>query len=89
MLRCIWNALVTLKKKIMMWKAIEAGCPCYVINVSCIGICQSMTLVLYAVLMLKVAFALISCDHATKLWELMRVIWPLPDRSVLIDTGKD
>lgn len=33
--------------------------------------------------------ALITCVHARHVWEALCMIWPLPDDSILVDTGKD
>ena len=82
--QCIWSSKVPLKMRITAWKVATgvlatSVCKKYMHLAKHDGcpICGKDA---------ESSFhALIACDHARTLWELMRRVWKLPDQKFLVD----
>lgn len=85
--QCIWGAQVPLKMRITAWKVVSGAlatnaCKKYrhISTRDTCPLCGSEETSFHA---------LISCEHARKVWEQIRTIWILPEQDLLVDSGKD
>ena len=86
--RRVWEAQVSLKMRIMAWKVVSGAlatneCKKYrhiSTRDSCL-VCGREK---------ETSFhALVSCEHAQRIWAQMRTVWRLPSQELLHDTGKE